>query len=177
MPIKAIVKTYIDSSTPFTGSMVRPMIRNLKKIHRLGITVRDIKEDAYLDGILVDMSKAWTVPHPCYDLERGLFRPTLARNETECDLDAFQDIIDDWNRENPDDHITARAWVDVDRVVSLRESSYLTSGILLDPAKHNWRKWQRPQRALRSSKQPTSTQPSNGISKRKGKRKTRKTAK
>ncbi|KAM0331172.1 hypothetical protein ACHAPQ_006137, partial [Fusarium lateritium] len=78
------------------------MLENLHGLHRVGIVVRDISSYQYVNGILVDLSLAATVPHPYGPNVSGtgtVYSPrwtfqSLAAN----DLHAFQrNIIDNWN--------------------------------------------------------------------------------
>lgn len=43
------------------------MREDLCGLHRMGIYVRDIREDNYIDGKLVDFSRSWTKPHSFLD--------------------------------------------------------------------------------------------------------------
>ncbi|KAH8753611.1 kinetochore Sim4 complex subunit FTA2-domain-containing protein [Diaporthe sp. PMI_573] len=66
-PLRAIVKDYVTSSTPWMPSQVSQMYDDLEKLHELGIVVRDFHPGNYLGGKLVDFSLAWTTPHICID--------------------------------------------------------------------------------------------------------------
>ncbi|VTT56485.1 unnamed protein product [Fusarium fujikuroi] len=71
-----IVKDWVEM-TPYHDSKQRDMydqmvavkyfarmLKDLHKLHFLGIVIRDLKPDQYIDGILIDLSLASTVPHP-----------------------------------------------------------------------------------------------------------------
>lgn len=59
--LKAIVKEFIDSKIPFTPRIVPRMIRNLYTMHEVGICIRDIHENQYLNGLMLDFGRAKTV--------------------------------------------------------------------------------------------------------------------
>lgn len=79
-------------------SWFRTMFSNLKKIHRCGIIVQDVKLDQFVDGKIVDFSCAITIPH-LYGPDGICPRPSwtyasLAAN----DLHDFQlHVVDYWN--------------------------------------------------------------------------------
>ncbi len=69
------------------------MWKDLKDLHKLGILVRDIKVFNYLDGKLVDFSRAWTTPHPSYyesDLDPSLVRSELDSDASKLDWEMFE---------------------------------------------------------------------------------------
>ena len=110
-PVYAIVKDYIPDHRDTDGDPTREremkkrqirhipqMLRNLHQLHKCGIVVRDLKEQQYFEGQIVDFSHAWTVPHitaPGNDL-----RPDWAwKSMAAWDLYCFQVyIINHWNR-------------------------------------------------------------------------------
>lgn len=80
------------------ASKFRRMFADLKQIHKSGIVVTDVKIDQWVDGTLVDLSSAMTVPH-MYGPEGLYCRPwwTFA-SLAEYDLLCFQTkVIDFWN--------------------------------------------------------------------------------
>lgn len=103
-PIRGIVKELVDESKPcFTPSMVPQMIKDVESLHQLGIYIGgDIRDDAYLNGKLVDSSRAWTVPH------RGLNGEDAERDGSTGfeDFETFDRMIDGWNEEN----LSQRIW-------------------------------------------------------------------
>jgi hypothetical protein len=82
------------------------MLEDLHELHRIGIAVRDISARQYVNGILVDLSLAATVPHP-YGPNGSVVSGT-GNTYSPCwtfqslaayDLHAFQiKIIDKWNK-------------------------------------------------------------------------------
>ncbi|KAH9905155.1 kinetochore Sim4 complex subunit FTA2-domain-containing protein [Xylariomycetidae sp. FL2044] len=104
-PLRAIVKELVDLDTHggyrLNKSMVSKMIRDLDTIHRLGIRVGDIKSDNYLRGVMIDFSRASTVPHPEYSPE---FIQYLDKQEFGWGRTAYDDemgfdwMLDTWNR-------------------------------------------------------------------------------
>jgi hypothetical protein len=76
-PVRAIVKDLVTGgegdggcARPFEVEHIPLMWADLEALHALGILVRDIHLGNYLDGKLVDFSRAWTMYHPCLDTER-----------------------------------------------------------------------------------------------------------
>jgi hypothetical protein len=77
------------------------MLKNLHKLHFLGIVIRDLKPDQYINGVLVDLSLASTVPHPYGPTVSGRESPWQPRWTYESlaawDLYSFQcHVIDFW---------------------------------------------------------------------------------
>ncbi|KAF5606582.1 uncharacterized protein FSUBG_5981 [Fusarium subglutinans] len=78
------------------------MLKDLHKLHFLGIVVRDLKPDQYIDGVLIDLSLASTVPHPYGPTAEGPESPWQPRWTYESlaayDLYNFQvHVIDFWS--------------------------------------------------------------------------------
>lgn len=74
------------------------MLRSLKALHGCGIVVCDVRIDQWVDGKLVDLSCAMTIPH-MYDPNGIWSRPwwTFA-SMAAWDLRCFQtEVINDWN--------------------------------------------------------------------------------
>lgn len=61
----------------------------------IGVAVRDITRYQYVNGVLVDLSSAWTVPH-LYGPERGLWPSWTFASLAAGDLRLFQCAIVDW---------------------------------------------------------------------------------
>ncbi|KAF5686696.1 hypothetical protein FDENT_5700 [Fusarium denticulatum] len=77
------------------------MLKDLHKLHFLGIVVCDLKPDQYIDGTLIDLSLASTVPHPYGPTAEGPESPFQPRWTYESlaayDLYNFQvHVIDFW---------------------------------------------------------------------------------
>jgi hypothetical protein len=64
LPIRAIVKELATDPVHFRPSNVMSMWEALQDFHRLGVLVRDITVFNYMGGKLIDLSRAWTWPHP-----------------------------------------------------------------------------------------------------------------
>lgn len=97
-PIYGIVKELLPQSTPFEPRMIPRMINDIHDYHRYGVYVGDIRASNYRDGILFDLSRAKTVPHPeltpefvdqCFG-EGFHEKPQV--DDQEMDI-----MIDDWN--------------------------------------------------------------------------------
>ncbi|KAL6357074.1 hypothetical protein LRP88_10692 [Fusarium phalaenopsidis] len=75
------------------------MLRDLHELHEIGIVARDLGIWQYLDGVLVDLSLAWTMPHP-FGPGRGWKLRWTFQSCAAWDLYSFQvNVIDDWRRE------------------------------------------------------------------------------
>ncbi|KAM5348994.1 hypothetical protein ACJ41O_008817 [Fusarium nematophilum] len=109
-PVMAIVKDWLsgeegtdDEKTQKAAQASKHfprMLRNLRDLHKCGIVVRDIQAQQYIDGILVDFSFAWTIPHVCGP-EGDILPPWAFASMAAADLCFFQvAIIDAWNRED-----------------------------------------------------------------------------
>ncbi|KAF5581048.1 hypothetical protein FPCIR_10437 [Fusarium pseudocircinatum] len=77
------------------------MLKDLHKLHFLGIVVRDLKPDQYIDGTLADLSLASTVPHlygPTAEGPESPFQPRWTYESLAAyDLYNFQvHVIDFW---------------------------------------------------------------------------------
>ncbi|EMT67989.1 hypothetical protein FOC4_g10012385 [Fusarium odoratissimum] len=108
-----IVKDWVDMA-PYHDSKQREthdqmvavkhfprMLKDIHKLHFLGIVIRDLKPDQYIDGVLVDLSLASTVPHPYGPSATGRESPWQPRWTYESlaawDLYSFQcHVIDFW---------------------------------------------------------------------------------
>jgi len=122
-PIRAIVKELIVEERPFVPAMIPKMIANLKQMYRLGICLMDLREGNYRNGIAIDFSQAYTLPHMKLD-------PRF-RNEKAIQLDIgnpggkLDSIIDEWNDEHPRDrHIWDRFFSNRDYTINLRQRRY-----------------------------------------------------
>ncbi|CAJ2502651.1 Uu.00g100450.m01.CDS01 [Anthostomella pinea] len=97
-PGRGIVKQLVQDKPEFRRSMIPQMMKDIESLHKLGIYVGgNIRADAYLDGKLIDFSRAWTVPHDRLDGEMGS-PDDLTGFE---DFEAFDHLIDRWNEEHP----------------------------------------------------------------------------
>lgn len=62
-PFRAVVKDIVRVEVAFTKAMVRMMKADLFALRKILIFVRDLREDNYLGGKLIDFSVSWTSPH------------------------------------------------------------------------------------------------------------------
>lgn len=98
--LRAIVKEFITGDAPFGPEHAPAMVSDLNQIHRAGIMVHDLNEDAYVAGKLVDFSKAVVVPHIMFD-PRLLGDPNdTARGEVIEDLALLKARFREWNEEH-----------------------------------------------------------------------------
>ncbi|EEU45639.1 uncharacterized protein NECHADRAFT_93838 [Fusarium vanettenii 77-13-4] len=74
------------------------MLEDLHEIHRCGIVIRDMSISQYVNGVLVDFSMAWTMPHPFGPGGLGLEPTWKFQSLAAWDLYCFQTkVIDVWN--------------------------------------------------------------------------------
>ncbi|KAI0513292.1 kinetochore Sim4 complex subunit FTA2-domain-containing protein [Xylaria bambusicola] len=100
VPIRAIVKEYIESEHAFTPRMIPRMLRNIKNLHKHGIVHQDIRSANYKDGLLVDFSCAMTVPHYLLDIELGHVSKEFIYAYEISDAQDFDHMIAEWNDRN-----------------------------------------------------------------------------
>ena len=62
-PFRAIFKALVSSEISFDQCAIKSMLRDLMSMRKLGLFVRDIKEQNYREDKLIDFSVSWTVPH------------------------------------------------------------------------------------------------------------------
>ncbi|KAL8687615.1 MAG: hypothetical protein Q9218_006261 [Villophora microphyllina] len=89
--LKAIVKDLVLEKTVWDKRMARKALGHLKKIRAEKIYVRDIKEDNYVGGLLVDFSVALTEPHFIFDIKPAHWVDI----EKTRDLEAFDVMIEE----------------------------------------------------------------------------------
>lgn len=106
--VPAIVKDYVDPSFHFLPRMIPNMIRHMKKFHRVGILLHDVKKMNYLNGLFCDFSYAWTVPHFMMDDEHGPVSFDEVYDDAVYDFADFDHMIDVWNEEHPEQRIWRR---------------------------------------------------------------------
>lgn len=122
-PVWAIVKELIEirpcsieisqvrhMSAYFTNKTLPKMVHGLRKMHKVGIWVRDIHYKNYRAGILIDFSRAWTMPHP-YLKREIMDNERMIPPEESLVVDAIEmdEIIDWWNKEHPQE--ADKVWV------------------------------------------------------------------
>ena len=67
-PLRAIVKDLVHQDEQLTEARFKMILRDLKKMHRIGVYPMDVRERNYRSGLLVDMSIAMTEPHYLFDI-------------------------------------------------------------------------------------------------------------
>lgn len=65
---RAIVKDLIEDKTSFRTKHLTRMVMDLRALRKMPLFVRDIREDNYRGGKLLDFSVSWTVPHVMLDM-------------------------------------------------------------------------------------------------------------
>ncbi|MCJ1396296.1 hypothetical protein MMC18_009185 [Xylographa bjoerkii] len=88
-PFRAIVKKLVRSRKRLCR--VAQMRDDLLALHKIGVYVRDIREDNYVLGKLVDFSLAWTAPHSL--LDPNIRSPQLINAEIEGELLDFDRML------------------------------------------------------------------------------------
>lgn len=69
-PLRAIVKGLLsDDDAPLTAKAVTKILRDLKRMRRLGVYPMDVQARNYKGGLLVDMGVAITAPHFLFDIK------------------------------------------------------------------------------------------------------------
>lgn len=101
---RAIVKDLIEDETPFNKKMVARMLKDLLSLRRMTLFVRDVREDNYRGGKLVDFSVSWTAPHIM--LSNLLFDDEDIEEDIGWELTLFDTMIEDskistWVRATP----------------------------------------------------------------------------
>lgn len=99
--LQVIVKEFIPGTEPFSGTKkdARRMVRDLKALHLSGIVLMDMKEDAYVGGVLVDFSHARTIPHLKFDPSLGFDAYREGQDAVWADLASLSDVFCDWDNE------------------------------------------------------------------------------
>ncbi|KAJ4314501.1 hypothetical protein N0V84_008842 [Fusarium piperis] len=110
--IKGIVKDWVEPARYEGESDIPPqkidnilavshfprMLEELHEIHRCGIVIRDVSISQYVNGVLVDFSLAWTIPHP-FGPGGGIEPSWTFQSLAALDLFQFQvKVIDLWNK-------------------------------------------------------------------------------
>lgn len=144
-PRRAIVKDFVQSDRPFDLKDAPRMIRDLKQLHRLGIVVHDLNEDAYAGGKLIDFSKAITVPHIMFEIPLGRDLDYVGRSEVHGDLSLLGGRFDDWNEDHEDGpQILCRPLPDIrlqERLIMGRKTELGIILSCLNPRDINWRRF------------------------------------
>ena len=109
-------------------------MRDIHTYHKCGITIGDIKANNYRDGILVDLSRAKTVPHP--QLTPRAIERALSKGFTDeipaSDYEEFDRMVDEWNEDHADQFIWHRFLPSREYVEKLRGSERWDKGRCID---------------------------------------------
>ncbi|KAK4656348.1 hypothetical protein QC762_311070 [Podospora pseudocomata] len=132
-PIYAIVKDFVSPGVKhFTQSQVSHLWSDVEALHRIGILVRDLHVRNYMDGKLVDFSRAWTMYHTCLDRNPDTFNWLRVENARE-----LLEGISSWLENTPLD-----LPVEIPPVLKRCVGWYGGDGeIGADPSKYDWQKW------------------------------------
>lgn len=102
-PFRAIVKDLISEDVPLTTKSVKKILRDLKRMRKLGVYPMDVRARNYKGGLLVDFSVAITEPHYLF-----VIKPRWRIEEYKLDdLEAFDRMVRDegvvtWERAVPE---------------------------------------------------------------------------
>ncbi|KAK7413135.1 hypothetical protein QQX98_008021 [Neonectria punicea] len=103
-PIMAIVKDWLGDvhAEPYwqrrkrESKFFRTIHRNLLALHKSGIVVRDLEDQQFVNGVLVDLGQAYTIPH-IYDREFGKMPCWTFASLAAWDLLRFGAMVCGWN--------------------------------------------------------------------------------
>ena len=129
---------------PFSPAQLQGLWRDLEDLHDLGILVRDISIGNYMGGKLIDFSRSWAMPHPCFEY----IDPYWLCEERQADPLALDGAILDWAVE--------AGWEQKQVDMMPRELRECASGegrgdpYGTDPRLYDWRKWERDLEAVDS---------------------------
>lgn len=136
VPVRAIVKELATEYKPFTPAQLQGLWRDLEDLHKLGILARDVSIGNYMGGKLIDFSRSWAMPHPCFES----IDPYWMCEERQADPLALDGAILDWA-------VEAR-WEQEHVDMMPRELRECASGegrddpYCTDPRYYDWRKWE-----------------------------------
>lgn len=142
--LKCIIKEYIDSDTFFNRAMVPRMRRNIKDLNKVGIIVYDVRKENFLDGIIIDFSQAYTVPHLELDIHSDAADLEEVYELCARDYACFDTMMDEWNIMHPGQPVWQRFISNRAFGRRLRNNDryrkplYEREGARLDALKYNW---------------------------------------
>ncbi|KAK4148866.1 kinetochore Sim4 complex subunit FTA2-domain-containing protein [Chaetomidium leptoderma] len=133
-PVHAIVKDLATDNNHFTRDQIDHLWRDLEDFHKLGILVRDVTVSNYIGGKLIDLSRAWTVPHPSLEYIHERYLRQQRRRDPVCLQNCIIDVgIDDgWNLDE----------VDMKELDACAIGEGENDGYGIDPRRYDWRKWE-----------------------------------
>ncbi len=108
-PFRAIVKDLVTEDVTYTPKIVKKMLKDLKRIRKLGIYTMDVRARNYKGGLLVDFSIAMTEPHYLFHIKP----PHQVVSYKLDDLLSFDDMMEDegvvtWERALPNPKYCAK---------------------------------------------------------------------
>jgi hypothetical protein len=98
--VHAIVKDLVEGVPHWKPADVPRMYTDLMAFHELGILIRDIHDANYMNSLVVDLSRAWTVP----DLVLEEYPWHLYIDERSKDAYELWIMVRDWNKEHEEPH-------------------------------------------------------------------------
>lgn len=90
-PIRAIVKEFIQDDNPLTHEVAKKILRDLRKMRKMGVYPMDVRARNYKAVLLVDMSIAMTTPHYLFKI-RSRWQIEMLQGQ---DLAMFDSMISD----------------------------------------------------------------------------------
>lgn len=91
-PFRAIVKDLITDQSPITAKMSKKILKDLRRIRKVGIYPMDVQARNYKGGLLVDFSVAMTEPHYLFLIKEPW---RVEEDYKRDDLIAFQSMMKD----------------------------------------------------------------------------------
>lgn len=108
-PLRCILKEYINPDVPpFIYDMIPMMRANIINLNKLGVIAFDLRKGNYMNGKIVDFSQAHTVPHIELDWISSWNPQSRITELCAKDYICFDDMIDEWNEEHPDQFVWKR---------------------------------------------------------------------
>jgi hypothetical protein len=104
-PLRCIAKELIvaDPSTPAFRYEMLPQIRkDLQELHARGIIVWNLRSDNFMNGKVVDLSQAKTVPHLELSWDDNPMSRDWAIDSCAGDYNGFDAMIYEWNDAHPE---------------------------------------------------------------------------
>ncbi|KAH9906648.1 kinetochore Sim4 complex subunit FTA2-domain-containing protein [Xylariomycetidae sp. FL2044] len=99
--IRCLVKDLLEDEVDFTMAMIPRMIRTMHELHKYGIVHRDVKENNYIGGVLLEFDNSITFPHMVFDFDIAGYEgcaETIEFYEAPVhDLLCIDSFVDEWN--------------------------------------------------------------------------------
>ena len=90
-PFRAIIKELVTEDVPLTQIVAQKMLRDLKRMRKIGIYPMDVEARNYKGGLLVDFSVAMTRPHYLFVIKK----PGRVRVYQQQDLLMWQNLVEE----------------------------------------------------------------------------------